>query len=143
MMKKVYDILEIKGHDVWSIGLDASVYDAIHLMTEKKVGALIVMDGDKLVGVISETDYTRKIILKGLTSKQTSVKAIMTKRVLYVQPEQDIEECMVLMTEKRIRHLPVMDAGKLLGIISIGDVVKSVIDEQRFTIEQLERYISG
>ena len=103
----------------------------------------MVMDGDKLVGVISETDYTRKIILKGLTSKQTSVKAIMTKRVLYVQPEQDIEECMVLMTEKRIRHLPVMDAGKLVGIISIGDVVKSVIDEQRFTIEQLERYISG
>jgi CBS domain-containing protein len=142
-MKKVSDILKSKGNDVWSIGPEASVYDAIQLMTEKNVGALMVIDGTKLVGVISETDYTRKIILKGLTSQKTPVKAIMTKRVLYVQPEQDIEECMVLMTEKRTRHLPVMDAGKLIGVISIGDVVKSVIDEQRFTIEQLERYIAG
>ncbi|MCK4709375.1 MAG: CBS domain-containing protein [Gammaproteobacteria bacterium] len=142
-MKKVNDILKFKGNDVWSIGPEASVYDAINLMTEKKVGALMVVEGGKLVGVVSETDYTRKIILKGLTSRKTPVKAIMTKRVLYVQPEQDIEECMVLMTEKRTRHLPVMDEGKLVGVISIGDAVKSVIDEQRFTIEQLERYITG
>jgi CBS domain-containing protein len=142
-MKKVNDVLKVKGHDVWSIGPDASVYDAIHLMTEKKVGALMVMEDTKLVGVISETDYTRNIILKGRSSQQTPVKDIMTSRVLYVQPEQDIEECMVIMTEKRTRHLPVMDAGKLIGVISIGDVVKSVIDEQRFTIEQLEQYIAG
>jgi CBS domain-containing protein len=142
-MKKVNDVLKIKGRDVWSIGPDASVYDAIHLMTEKKVGALMVMEGTDLVGVISETDYTRKTVLKGRSSQKTAVKDIMTSRVLYVQPEQDIEECMVIMTEKRTRHLPVMDAGKLIGVISIGDAVKSVIDEQRFTIEQLERYITG
>ena len=142
-MKKVNDVLRIKGHDVWTIGPDASVYDAIHLMTEKKVGALMVMEDTRLVGVISETDYTRNVILKGRASQQTPVKDIMTSRVLFVHPEQDIEECMVIMTEKRTRHLPVMDEGKLIGIISIGDAVKSVIDEQRFTIEQLERYITG
>lgn len=142
-MKKVNDVLEIKGHDAWTIEPDASVYDAIHLMTEKNVGALVVTEGARVVGMISETDYTRKTVLKGRSSMQTPIKDIMTSRVLYVQPEQDVEECMVLMTEKRTRHLPVMDAGKLIGIISIGDVVKSVIDEQRFTIEQLERYITG
>ena len=142
-MKKVSDVLKIKGSDVWTIGPDASVYDAIHLMTEKKVGALMVVEGGKVVGVISETDYTRKIILKGRTSQLTPVKDIMTSHVLYVGPNQDIEECMILMTEKRTRHLPVMDEGVLIGVISIGDAVKSVIDEQRFTIEQLERYITG
>jgi len=142
-MKKVSEVLKIKGNDVWSISPDASVYDAIKLMTEKKVGALMVVENGKLVGVISETDYTRKIILQGRTSQQTPVKDIMTSHVLYVQPEQDIEECMILMTEKRTRHLPVMDHDKLIGVISIGDAVKSVIDEQRFTIEQLERYITG
>jgi len=142
-MKKVNDILKIKGHDVWSIAPDASVYDAIHLMTDKKVGALTVIEDSKLVGMISETDYTRNVILKGRSSQSTSVKEIMTTRVLYVQPEQDIEDCMVLMTEKRTRHLPVLDEGKLIGLISIGDVVKSIIDEQRSTIEQLEHYITG
>lgn len=142
-MKKVNDILKIKGHDVWSIAPDASVYDAIHLMTGKKVGALTVIEDSKLVGMISETDYTRNVILKGRSSQNTSVKEIMTTQVLYVQPEQDIEDCMVLMTEKRTRHLPVLDEGKLIGLISIGDVVKSIIDEQQFTIEQLEHYITG
>jgi CBS domain-containing protein len=142
-MKKVNDVLMMKGHDVWTIGPDASVYDAIHLMAEKKVGALMVVEDDSLVGVISETDYTRKTILEGRLSRQTPVRKIMTGRVLYVNPDQDIEECMVIMTEKRTRHLPVIDAGKLVGVISIGDVVKSVIDEQRFTIEQLENYITG
>ncbi len=142
-MKKVNDILKIKGHDVWSIAPDASVYDAIHLMTDKKVGALTVIEDSKLVGIISETDYTRNVILKGRSSQSTPVKEIMTTQVLYVQPEQDIEDCMVLMTEKRTRHLPVLDEGKLIGLISIGDVVKSIIDEQQFTIEQLERYITG
>ena len=142
-MKKVNDILKIKGHDVWSIAPDASVYDAIHLMTDKKVGALTVIEDSKLVGMISETDYTRNVILKGRSSQNTSVKEIMTTQVLYVQPEQDIEDCMALMTEKRTRHLPVLNEGKLIGLISIGDVVKSIIDEQQFTIEQLERYITG
>ena len=142
-MKKVNDILKIKGHDVWSIAPDASVYDAIHLMADKKVGALTVIEDSKLVGMISETDYTRNVILKGRSSQSTLVKEIMTTQVLYVQPEQDIEDCMILMTEKRTRHLPVLDEGKLIGLISIGDVVKSIIDEQQFTIEQLERYITG
>lgn len=143
VMKKVSDILKIKGDTVWSIGPEALVYDAIKLMTEKKVGALMVMQDDKLVGVISETDYMRNTVSKGRSSQLTPVKDFMTARVLYVRPEQNIEECMVIMTEKRTRHLPVMDAGQLVGVISIGDVVKSVIDEQRFTIEQLENYITG
>lgn len=142
-MNNVNDILRTKGHDVWSIGPDASVYDAIQLMAEKNIGALVVIEDTKLVGMISETDYTRNVILKGRASQDTPVKAIMTTRVLYIQPDQDIEDCMVLMTDKRTRHLPVMDEGKLIGLISIGDVVKSTIDEQRFTIDQLERYIAG
>ncbi|MCP4696940.1 MAG: CBS domain-containing protein [Gammaproteobacteria bacterium] len=142
-MKRVNEVLEAKGHDVWSIGPDASVYDAIQIMADKKVGALMVIEGTKLVGVISETDYTRRVILKGRTSENTRVKEIMTSRVLYTQPEQDIEECMAIMTEKRTRHLPVMKETELLGVISIGDLVKAIIDEQRFTIEQLEHYITG
>jgi len=142
-MSNVNDILRVKGHDVWSISPDASVYNAIRLMADKKVGALVVIEDSNLVGIVSETDYMRKVILKGRTSQHTSVKAIMTTRVLYVRPEQDIQECMVLMTEKRTRHLPVMAKENLIGLISIGDVVKSIIDEQRFTIEQLENYITG
>lgn len=142
-MKKVNDILDAKGHKVWTIRPDASVYDAIQLMAEKKVGALMVMDGNKLVGVISETDYTRKITLKGRSSPQTLIKAIMSSPVVTVEPWQDIEQCMVIMTDERNRHLPVIDNGKLIGVISIGDVVKSIIDEQRFTIEQMENYITG
>jgi len=142
-MSNVNDILKVKGHDVWSISPEASVYDAIRLMADKKVGALVVIEDSKPVGIVSETDYMRKVILKGRTSQGTSVKAIMTTRVLYVHPQQDIEECMVLMTEKRTRHLPVLDDENLIGLVSIGDVVKSIIDEQRFTIEQLENYIAS
>ncbi len=142
-MKKVNDILKVKGHEIWSIAPDASVYDAIQLMTGKNIGALTVIEDSKLVGMISETDYTRNVTLKGRSSHDTSVKEIMTTQVLYVHPEQDIEDCMVLMTEKRTRHLPVLDEGKLIGLISIGDIVKSIIDEQQFTIEQLEHYITG
>ena len=142
-MKKVNDILKVKGHEIWSIAPDASVYDAIQLMTGKNIGALTVIEDSKLVGMISETDYTRNVALKGRSSHDTSVKEIMTTQVLYVHPEQDIEDCMVLMTEKRTRHLPVLDEGKLIGLISIGDIVKSIIDEQQFTIEQLEHYITG
>lgn len=142
-MKRVRDVLQVKGSKVFTIGPDASVYDAIKVMADELIGALVVMDGDKLVGLISETDYARKIVLQGRTSANTQVNEIMTDRVLYVSPEHEISECMALMTEKRFRHLPVLDDGKLVGLISIGDLVKSIIDEQLFTIEQLERYITG
>ena len=118
-MNKVNDILMIKGHDVWSIGPEALVFDAIKLMTDKKVGALMVIEDTKLVGVISETDYTRKVILLGRASQNTRVKEIMTSPVVYVQPEQDIEECMIIMTKKHTRHLPVMDDGKLIGLVPL------------------------
>jgi len=141
-MNKVNDILKVKGYDVWSIATDASVYNAIHLMSEKKVGALLVLDKANVVGVISETDYTRKVILQGRRSKDTLIYEIMTTDVVCTHSRQNIGECMVLMTEKRIRHLPVIDDGELLGIVSIGDLVKAIIEEQRYTIDQLERYIA-
>ena len=142
-MKRARDILTVKGHDIWSIEPGASVYDAMKLMAEKEIGALMVMEGAKLVGIISERDYARKVILHGRSSRTTQVREIMTSRVVYAQPEQNIEEYMALMTEKRVRHLPVMEAGELVGVISIGDLVKSIITEQKFIIEQLERYITG
>jgi CBS domain-containing protein len=142
-MKKVRDILEVKGRDVWSIGPDASVFDALKIMADKDVGALVVLDGGNLVGIISERDYARKIALLGRASPTTQVKEIMTSRVACVDPEQNVNECMALVTEKRIRHLPVLENGKLIGLISIGDLVKSIITEQQFIIEQLERYITG
>ncbi len=142
-MKRVRDILEVKGREIWSIEPGTSVYDAMKLMAEKGIGSLLVMEGGKLVGLISERDYARKVILKGRSSRTTQVREIMTADVLYAQPEQNIEECMALMTEKRVRHLPVVDEGQLIGVISIGDLVKSIITEQRFVIEQLERYIKG
>jgi len=119
------------------------VFDAVQLMADKDIGALLVMDADAIAGIVTERDYARKIVLMSRSSKQTSVREIMTSAVMYVRPDQTSEECMVLMTENRLRHLPVMDAGRLLGIISIGDLVKDIIAEQRFTIEQLEHYISG
>jgi CBS domain-containing protein len=142
-VKRVRDILAVKGRDVWSIGPSASVYDAMKLMADKGIGALLVVEGEKVVGIISERDYARKVILQGRSSRTTQVREIMTSRVAYAEPEQNIEECMALMTEMRIRHLPVMESGKLRGVISIGDLVKSIIAEQKFIIEQLERYISG
>jgi len=142
-MKRVKDILAVKGQDVWSIEPDASVYDAMKLMAEKEIGALMVTEGTKLVGLISERDYARKVILQGRASRTTQVKEIMTTRVVYTHPQQNIEECMAVMTEKRVRHLPVIDGERLVGVISIGDLVKSIISEQQFIIEQLERYIRG
>ena len=142
-MKRVRNILTRKGNDVWSISPSASVYDAMKLMADKGIGALLVMEGEKLVGIISERDYARKVILQGRSSRTTSVEEIMTSRVAYAEPGQNIEECMAVMTEKRIRHLPVMEAGQVRGVISIGDLVKSIIDEQKFIIEQLERYITS
>jgi CBS domain-containing protein len=142
-MKRVRDILEVKGRQVWSIEPSASVFDALKLMAEKEIGALVVLERSKIIGIISERDYARKIILLGRASPTTPVSEIMTTRVAYAQPQQNIEECMAVMTEKRIRHLPVMDEDGLIGIISIGDLVKSIIAEQKFLIEQLERYITG
>jgi CBS domain-containing protein len=142
-MTKVKDILTLKGQSVWSVAPDASVYDAMKLMAEKGIGALMVMQGEKIVGIISERDYARKVILQGRASRTTQVKEIMTSHVLYAQPEQNIEECMAVMTDKRVRHLPVYDEGRLVGVISIGDLVKSIITEQKFMIEQLEKYISS
>ena len=142
-MKRVTDILAVKGSAIYCIAPDASVYDAMKQMADKGIGALMVMDGEKLVGVISERDYARKIILLGRSSRSTQVKEIMTGHVLYAQPQQNIDECMAIMTEKRVRHLPVLEQGKVIGVISIGDLVKSIITEQKFIIEQLEKYITG
>jgi CBS domain-containing protein len=140
-MITVRQLLRVKGHDVWSIAPDASVYDALNLMADKKVGALLVLKGEKLVGIISERDYARKVILRGKSSMETPVREIMTGEVVSVGPEQTIQECMALMTEQRFRHLPVFEEDRLIGIISIGDVVKVIISEQEFMIEQLEKYI--
>ncbi|MGH7928649.1 MAG: CBS domain-containing protein [Candidatus Binatia bacterium] len=142
-MKRVRDILEAKGREVWSVEPGVTVFDALRLMAEKEIGALTVMDGEKLVGIISERDYARKVILLGRSSPTTAVKEIMTRPVVYTHLEQPIEECMALVTEKRVRHLPVIEEGKIVGLISIGDLVKSIITDQKFIIEQLERYITG
>ncbi len=122
---------------------DASVYEAMKIMADKGIGALVVLEDEKLVGMVTERDYARKVVLKERTSKETAVGDIMTKDVLYTRPEHTVEECLALMTEKRTRHLPVLDADKIIGIVSIGDLVKSVIDEQQHVIEQLAHYISG
>jgi len=143
-MKTVARILEAKSnHDVYRVPPDATVFDAVRLMADKGVGALLVMDGERIVGIVSERDYARKIALKELSSRTTPVREIMSAPVMYARPEQTNEQCMALMTENRLRHLPVVDAGKLVGLISIGDLVKDIISEQQFLIEQLEHYIRG
>ena len=121
----------------------ASVFDAVKLMAEKSIGALVVLEGEKIVGIITERDYSRKIVLLARSSKETAVRDIMTTSVMYVLPNHTSEECMALMTEHRLRHLPVIDQGKLIGLISIGDLVKDIISEQKFIIQQLEHYIAG
>jgi CBS domain-containing protein len=143
-MKKVAQILRSKSDPaVHTIAPTASVFDALTLMAEKNIGALLILEGETIVGMLSERDYARKIMLMGKSSKETPVRDIMTCPVLYVGPQQSTEECMALMTEKRLRHLPVLDDGKLIGLISIGDLVKDIISEQSFVIEQLQSYISG
>lgn len=141
-MTTINHLLETKGHDIWSISPDASVYEALKVMAEKEIGALLVIEDGELIGIISERDYARKVILKGKTSVDTPVREIMTSKVIYVLAEQSIEDCMALMTEKHIRHLPVYTGDQLVGVISIGDVVKAVISQQEFVIEQLEKYIT-
>jgi CBS domain-containing protein len=142
-MRRIKRILEAKGHDVWSVEPSATVYEAIHLLAEKKIGALLVMKKDQLVGIVSERDYARQIILKNRSSEATKVEEIMTNKVVHVQPNDEIGDCMALMTEHRIRHLPVIDKKKVVGMISIGDLVRAVIAEQQSTISELEKYISG
>jgi CBS domain-containing protein len=142
-MITVRQLLRGKGHDVWHIVPDASVYDALKLMAIKEIGSLLVLEGEELVGIISERDYARKVVLKEKTTVDTPVKEIMTQEVISLRPEQTIQECMALMTDKRIRHLPVLENDRLVGIISIGDVVKAIISQQEFMIEQLEKYIEG
>ena len=139
----VGQLLEAKGRDIFWIAPDASVYDAVKLMAEKGVGLVLVMDDEKVVGVISERDYARKIILAGKRSRKTAVREIMTPRVVFGRPDLTIEEAMSIMTERHFRHLPILDGGRVVGVASIGDLVKAVIADQQFRIEQLESYISG
>jgi CBS domain-containing protein len=142
-MGKVRNILERKKPDIFSISPDDTVYDALELMVDKNVGALLVLEDQQLVGIFTERDYARKVILKGKASKETLIREIMVETPITVSPENTIEECMQLMTNKFIRHLPVTSLGAVIGVISIGDVVKFIIEEQKFIIENLEHYITG
>jgi CBS domain-containing protein len=142
-MKLVCHLLDAKGRDVVSIAPDASVLDAIRLMSDKGIGALLVMNGNSIAGIVTERDYARKVILKGRASDATRVSEIMTGEVVTTTSTESVEKCMNTVTDKRIRHLPVVDGGKVCGIISIGDLVKAIISDQQQAIEQLEQYISG
>lgn len=142
-MKSLRRVLEAKGHDVYSTTPDATVFDALKEMADRDVGALIILEDGKVVGIFSERDYARKIILLGRSSRETPVRDIMTSRVVFARPDLKLDECLALMTDKRIRHLPVIDDGDLVGVVSIGDLVKGIIDHQRFVIEQLEGYVTS
>jgi CBS domain-containing protein len=144
VMSILAHILKSKlDHSVYTITPTASVFEALKLMAEKNIGALVVLESDKILGMITERDYARAIVLMARSSKTTAVRDIMTTPVMYVLPNQTSEECMALMTEHRLRHFPVVDKGKLIGLISIGDLVKDVVSEQKFTIQQLQHYITG
>lgn len=140
-MMTIRQLLHEKGRQVWSISPDATVFEAISRMAHKEIGSLVVMDGEEFVGIITERDYARKVVLWGRASPATQVREIMGSRTITARPEQTIEECMGTMTQERVRHLPVVEGDKLIGIVSIGDLVKSIIDDQRFTIDQLKHYI--
>jgi len=139
----ISEILSNEGNAVWTVTLETMVFDAIQMMADKNIGSLLVTDGEKLVGIITERDYTRKVALKGKSSKQTPVREITSGQIIHVQPDNTVEDCMRLMTEHRIRHLPVLDEGKIVGVISIGDLVNWIISAQSSTIHQLQTYISG
>ena len=142
-MYTVRHLLQEKGNQIWSIAPTATVYDALQLMAGKNIGALLVLDRGNVMGIFTERDYARKVVLQGRSSKTTTVSELMTRDVLYVNPDDSIENCMAIMTDKRLRHLLVMENGKLVGIVSIGDVVKAIISDREFTIRELERYITG
>ncbi|MFH1679823.1 MAG: CBS domain-containing protein [Candidatus Eisenbacteria bacterium] len=142
-MTSVRQLLQAKGSGVWTVKPDMFVFDALQVMAEKDVGALPVVEEGKVVGIFSERDYARKVVLKGRSSRTSPVREMMTARVLFVSPGETVEDCMKLMTAKHVRHLPVMEEDRLVGIVSIGDVVKKVISDQKFTIDQLEKYITG
>jgi CBS domain-containing protein len=142
-MTTVRQLLDEKGRNIWSIHPDATVFDAVAKMAEKDIGSLVVMEGEELVGIITERHYARNVILKGKTSPATPVRDIMERHVVITQPEQSVDQCMAVMSEERVRHLPVLDGKKPVGIVSIGDLVKCIIGDQKFTIIQLEQYIHG
>jgi CBS domain-containing protein len=142
-MTTIKQVLDNKGHEVLTVRPDDTVLKALELMASKNVGAVIVMENDTTVGIFTERDYARNVILKGRSSSNTPIRDIMVPDVIFVKPEQSVDECMAIMSEKRFRHMPVLQEGKLVGVISIGDLVKTIIDEQKFTIEQLQGYIGG
>ena len=142
-MTTVRQLLDQKGRKIWSIPPQATVFDAVAKMAEKDVGSLVVMDGDELVGIITERHYARNVVLKGKTSPATPVRDIMERHVIIARPEQSVEQCMALISEKRVRHLPVLEGEKPIGMVSIGDLVKSTVGDQKFMIDQLEHYIHG
>ena len=142
-MKTAKEILATKGHDIWSVKPQDTVFDSLKLMADKEIGSLLVMEDDRLVGIVTERDYARKVILEGKSSKEATVSEVMTRKVLCVAPERTVDECMALMTDKRARHLPVVDHKRVVGVLSIGDLVKAMISEQQILIDQLQHYISG
>ena len=142
-MATVKQLLDQKGHEVLSIGPDDSVFDAIKKMADNDVGSLVVTEGEKLVGIITERHYARNVFLKGKSSPETTIREIMSTHVVCARPEQSVEECMAVMTDKAVRHLPVLERKQLIGIVSIGDLIKNIISDQKFVIEQLEHYITS
>lgn len=142
-MRTVGQLLDDKGAQVWSVPVDTTVFEALRLMARKEIGALLVLDGESVVGILSERDYARKIALEGRASRYTPVSDIMSRQVLSVSPRHTVHECMALMTTHKVRHLPAMEQGRVVGMISIGDLVKSIIAEQEFVIEQMTNYIAG
>ena len=142
-MNTIGQLLESKGKDIWTIAPNATVFEGLRIMAKRNVGALLVIDKDNLVGIFSERDYARKVILEGKSSKDTAVGELMTKDVYYIDPKNTLQESMAVMTARHIRHMPVLDKDRLVGMVTLGDVVKQIIAEQEFTIRELEKYISG
>ena len=142
-MTTIAQLLNAKGKQIWSVEPKATIFEALEIMSEKGIGALLVMEDGKLKGIFSERDYARKVILKGKSSKETPVGELMTKKVFYIDPQKTINDCMAMMTAKRIRHVPVIEDNQVMGIVTIGDVVNQIISEQEVTINHLENYITG
>jgi CBS domain-containing protein len=142
-MNKVWQILKVKGDQVWTVSKNSTVWEALNLLVDKQIGSLVVMDGDNIAGIFTERDYARRVGVKGIQPETIRVEEVMTKDLITVSLNQSVMECMELMTEKRIRHLPVFEEGRLVGLLSIGDVVKDIIEELQFMVDQLEKYITG